>query len=224
MIHLRGVNKIHGEGGPAPFQSLYDIGLHVEAGELVVLKGVSGSGKSTLLSLLGALQKPSSGDIEVDGSRIAKLPDLHASAFRARTIGFIFQTFNLFDEFNVAENVALPLIPTGISQKDIDLNVARALELANISHKATQSVRDLSGGEKQRTAIARALVNDAKIILCDEPTANLDLENSMAFMSILKELKSLGKTIVIATHDPLFEGLEIVDRVLNIESGRIGRP
>jgi len=210
MIHLKGINKIHGEGGPAQFQS--------------ILKGVSGSGKSTLLSIIGALQKPTSGEIEVDGSRIAKLPDLHASAFRASTIGFIFQNFNLFEEFNVAENVALPLIPVGMPQKEIDRKVADALKVANIAHKATQSVRDLSGGEKQRAAIARALVNDAGIILCDEPTANLDRENSLVFMEILKDLKSLGKTILIATHDPLFENLDIVDRVLEIEAGRIARP
>ncbi len=224
MIHLKGINKIHGEGGPAQFQSLYDITFDVQAGQLVILKGVSGSGKSTLLSIIGALQKPTSGEIEVDGSRIAKLPDLHASAFRASTIGFIFQNFNLFEEFNVAENVALPLIPVGMPQKEIDRKVADALKVANIAHKATQSVRDLSGGEKQRAAIARALVNDAGIILCDEPTANLDRENSLVFMEILKDLKSLGKTILIATHDPLFENLDIVDRVLEIEAGRIARP
>ena len=221
MIHLKGINKIHSQCGPAEFQSLFDITFDVREGELVILKGVSGSGKSTLLSIIGALQKPTSGAVEVEGRAIAKLPDLHASSFRARTIGFIFQTFNLFDEFTVAENVALPLVPTGIPQKEIDKNVVRALELTNISHKATQSVRDLSGGEKQRTSIARALVNDAKIILCDEPTANLDRENSLAFMGILKDLKSLGKTILMATHDPLFADLEVVDRVLEIEAGRI---
>ncbi len=221
MIVLRGVNKIHGAGGPAEFQSLHDIGLEVKAGELAILKGVSGSGKTTLLSIIGALQKPSSGEVEVDGRRIAKLPDLHASDFRAQTIGFIFQAFNLFEEFNVVENVALPLIPTGMSQKDIDIHVSRAMEVANIQHKATQSVRDLSGGEKQRAAIARALVNDAEIILCDEPTANLDRANAETFISILGELKSLGKTILIATHDPMLEGLELVDRVFSIEAGRI---
>ncbi len=224
MIVLQGVNKIHGPGGPAQFQSLFDIGFEVKAGELVVLKGVSGSGKSTLLSIIGALQKPTSGEIEVDGRRIAKLPDLHASAFRAKTIGFIFQALNLFEEFNVAENVALPLIPTGMSQKEIDGEVDRAMKVANIQHKATRSVRDLSGGEKQRAAIARALVNDPKIILCDEPTANLDRANAEVFISILGELKSLGKTILIATHDPMFEDLGLVDRVLSIEAGRVVDP
>jgi putative ABC transport system ATP-binding protein len=224
MIHLKGINKIHGEGGPAEFQSLYDIGFDVAAGELGILKGVSGSGKSTLLSLVGALQRPTSGEIQVNGKSIAKLPDLHASAFRARTIGFIFQSFNLFEEFSVAENVALPLIPSGLSPKEIDNRVQHSLELANIEHKAGRKVGDLSGGEKQRTAIARALVNDAKIILCDEPTANLDPENFQTFTTILKDLKSIGTTILIATHDPLFEGLDFVDRVFEIEAGRIGRP
>ncbi len=221
MIVLKGIQKIHRPGTPAEFQSLYDIGFEVRAGELAILKGVSGSGKSTLLSIIGALQKPSSGQIKVDGRPIAKLPDMHASAFRAQTIGFIFQAFNLFEEFNVAENVALPLIPTGLPQKEIFTHVDRAMKLANIQHKSTQSVRDLSGGEKQRAAIARALVNDAKIILCDEPTANLDRANSDAFIEILGNLKFLGKTVIIATHDPIFEGLNLVDRVISLEAGRI---
>jgi len=223
MIQLRGVNKIHDEGGPAQFQSLTDIDLEVTAGQLVVLKGISGSGKSTLLSIIGALRKPTSGEVLVDDQRIAKLPDLHASAFRARTIGFIFQSYNLLEEFNVAENVAMPLIPTGMAQKTVDGQVARALEIANIGHKANQNVRDLSGGEKQRAAIARALVNDAKIILCDEPTANLDRANAEAFIRILAELKGLGKTILVATHDPMFESLDYVDQIFEIQSGRIVR-
>jgi len=151
------------------------------------------------LSLIAALIKPTSGEIKVDGKFVAKLPDLHASLYRLKDIGFIFQSFNLFE----------------------NLKVSHALELANISHKKTQSVKNLSGGEKQRTAIARALVNDPKIILCDEPTANLDRANSLTFIEVLRELKRLEKTIVIATHDPLFESLDFVDRVINIENGEI---
>lgn len=221
MIVLRRVNKIHGEGTAARFQALHDISFEIATGQLVLLKGVSGSGKSTLLSIVGALQKPTSGEVIVNGRPVAKLPDLHASAFRARTIGFIFQAFNLFDEFTVAENVALPLIPLGLTRHDLDGKVDHALLRANIAHKAGQRVRDLSGGEKQRAAIARALVNDAKIILCDEPTANLDQENARSFLDILSHLKTLGKTVLVATHDPLFEELEGVDRVLEIEAGRI---
>lgn len=224
MIHVKGLNKIHNENRPNAFQSLYDINLHVAEGELMVLQGVSGSGKSTLLSIIGALNKPSSGEAVVDGMSVAKLPDLHASAFRASTIGFIFQAYNLFEELNVHDNVALPLIPTGMKQKLIEEHTIRAMKLANIEHKATQRASDLSGGEKQRCAIARALVGDAKIILCDEPTANLDRKNTLIFTDILKDLKGMGKTIVNATHDPIFESLEFVDRVLYIDQGRLVDP
>jgi len=224
VIVVKGLNKIHNENRPNAFQSLFDINLHVNEGELVVLQGVSGSGKSTLLSILGALNKPSSGEAIVDGMSVAKLPDLHASAFRATTIGFIFQAYNLFEELNVHDNVALPLIPTGMKQHIIEAHVSRAMKLANIEHKAGQRTSDLSGGEKQRCAIARALVGDAKVILCDEPTANLDRKNTMIFTEILKDLKAMGKTIVNATHDPIFENLEFVDRVLHIDQGRLVNP
>ncbi len=224
MIHVKGLNKIHNENRGNAFQSLYDINMHVSEGELVVLQGVSGSGKSTLLSIIGALNKPSSGEAVVDGMAVAKLPDLHASAFRSSTIGFIFQAYNLFEELNVHDNVALPLIPLGLSQKLIEENTRRAMKLANIEHKAYQRSSDLSGGEKQRCAIARALVADAKIILCDEPTANLDRENTLIFTAILKDLKDMGKTIVNATHDPIFESLDFVDRILHIDQGRLVDP
>ena len=221
MIKVDGVNKIHNKNRPNEFQSLYAIDLQVAEGELVILKGVSGSGKTTLLSIIGALNKPTSGEVVVDGQRVAKLPDLHASAFRASTIGFIFQSYNLFDELNVHDNVALPLVPLGMKQSLIDEKTRTALALANIEHKSTQKVADLSGGEKQRCAIARSLANEPKVILCDEPTANLDRENSLKFVAILKELKQLGKTIVVATHDVLFEELEFTDRVVLIQDGRI---
>jgi len=221
MIKLKELTLTYNIEKENEFKALKNINLQINSHELVILKGVSGSGKSTLLSLIAALIKPTSGEIKVDNKLIAKLPDVHASKFRSQDIGFIFQSFNLFENLTVYENIALPLVPLKLSQKEIDTKVNRALELANISHKKTQSVKNLSGGEKQRTAIARALVNNPKIILCDEPTANLDKANSLAFIEVLKELKSLDKTIVIATHDPLFESLEFVDRVIFIENGEI---
>ncbi len=220
MITISALNKIHNENRPNEFQSLSDIDLHVKAGELIILKGVSGSGKSTLLSIIGALNKPTSGEIEVDSRRVAKLPDLHASQFRAEKIGFIFQSFNLFDELSVKDNVALPLVPL-LKQSEIDEKAIQAMRLANIEHKASQRVQDLSGGEKQRCAIARALVNEPQIILCDEPTANLDRENSLKFIEILKALNGLGKTIIVATHDTLFEALDFTDRMVEIQNGKI---
>ncbi len=217
MIQLENINKIYNESRPNSFQALKDISLHVGKGELLILKGVSGSGKSTLLSIMGSLIKPSSGSVIVDGESIAKLPDLHASNFRAQKLGFIFQSFNLFEALSVADNVAILLTNQSLTLEALHVSVSDAMEIAHISHKKDTEVRLLSGGEKQRCAIARALVNSPKVILCDEPTANLDSINSQKFIATIKELNALGKTIVIATHDPIFETLDA--RVVNIENG-----
>jgi len=221
MIEIKNLNLTYNKNAANEFTALKNIDLNITNRELVILKGVSGSGKSTLLSIIAALIKPTSGEIKVDGKYIAKLPDLHASLYRLNDIGFIFQSFNLFENLSVEENIALALIPLKLNQKEVDKKVSHALTLANIIHKKNQSVKNLSGGEKQRTAIARALVNNPKIILCDEPTANLDRINSLAFIEVLKELKKLEKTIVVATHDPLFESLDFVDRIIDIKDGEI---
>ncbi|WP_323657896.1 ABC transporter ATP-binding protein [Aliarcobacter butzleri] len=221
MIKIKNLNKIFYENTNKEFYALKDINLNIKKSSCVVLKGVSGSGKSTLLSLIATLQKPTSGEIVVENESIAKLPDFHASNFRARKIGFIFQSFNLFNELSVKDNISLPLIPLGFSQKQIDEKVISTLKLANILHKKDELVSNLSGGEKQRCAIARALVNNCEIILCDEPTANLDYENSKNFIEILKELKELKKTIIIATHDPIFDNLDFVDSEIFIKNGQI---
>ncbi|MDH1977106.1 ABC transporter ATP-binding protein [Aliarcobacter butzleri] len=221
MIRIKNLNKIFYENTNKEFYALKDINLNIKKSSCVVLKGVSGSGKSTLLSLIATLQKPTSGEIVVENESIAKLPDFHASNFRARKIGFIFQSFNLFNELSVKDNISLPLIPLGFSQKQIDEKVINTLKLANILHKKDELVSNLSGGEKQRCAIARALVNNCEIILCDEPTANLDYENSKNFIEILKELKELKKTIIIATHDPIFDNLDFVDSEILIKNGQI---
>lgn len=221
MIKIKNLNKIFYENTNKEFYALKDINLNIKESSCVVLKGISGSGKSTLLSLIATLQKPTSGEIVVENESIAKLPDFHASNFRARKIGFIFQSFNLFNELSVKDNISLPLIPLGFSQKQIDEKVISTLKLANILHKKDELVSNLSGGEKQRCAIARALVNDCEIILCDEPTANLDYENSKNFIEILKELKELKKTIIIATHDPIFDNLDFVDSEILIKNGQI---
>ncbi|MFY4817768.1 ABC transporter ATP-binding protein [Aliarcobacter butzleri] len=221
MIKIKNLNKIFYENTNKEFYALKDINLNIKKSSCVVLKGVSGSGKSTLLSLIATLQKPTSGEIVVENESIGKLPDFHASNFRARKIGFIFQSFNLFNELSVKDNISLPLIPLGFSQKQIDEKVINTLKLANILHKKDELVSNLSGGEKQRCAIARALVNNCEIILCDEPTANLDYENSKNFIEILKELKELKKTIIIATHDPIFDNLDFVDSEIIIKNGQI---
>jgi putative ABC transport system ATP-binding protein len=221
MIKIINLNKIFHENTKKEFHALKNINLEIKNSSCVILKGISGSGKSTLLSLIGTLQKPTSGDIKIDEESIAKLPDLHASNFRAKNLGFIFQAYNLFNELSVKDNISIPLIPLGFSQKDIDEKVSEALKLSNIFHKKDELVFNLSGGEKQRCAIARAIVNNPEIILCDEPTANLDLNNSIRFVEILKDLKNLNKTIIVASHDPIFDDLDFVDKIIHIKNGII---
>ncbi len=220
MIQIENLNRSF-PSGEGEFHALKNVSLHVDAGECVVLKGVSGSGKTTLLSILAGLDRPTSGKVLVEGEAIAKLPDLHLSQFRARRIGMIFQHYNLMEHLSVEENVMVPLIPAGMDAARIARRVDAALEHANIAHKRTTPAARLSGGEKQRTSIARALAADPAIILCDEPTANLDRANSLRFIEILAQLHSEGKTIVIATHDPLFDDLPFTARIVEMEDGRI---
>jgi len=220
MIIIENLNK-HFRSGDALSKVLKDINLEIRAGECIVLKGVSGSGKTTLLSIMAGLDRPSSGKVLVEGESISKLPDLHISHFRAQKIGMIFQHFNLFDHLTAAENVMIPLIPAGLSMDEVNQKVQKSLKLANISHKTQSTAGRLSGGEKQRVAIARALVSDPAIILCDEPTANLDRDNSLKFIDILGQLHDMGKTIVVATHDPLFDSLPFVSRIIPMEDGSL---
>lgn len=220
MIVIENLNK-HFKSGETLFPVLKDINLQIKEGECIVLKGVSGSGKTTLLSLMAGMDRPSSGKVLVEGESISKLPDLHISHFRARKIGMIFQHFNLFDHLTAAENVMIPLIPAGFGMDVVNHKVQTSLELANISHKAKSPAGLLSGGEKQRVAIARALASDPAIILCDEPTANLDRDNSLKFIDILSRLHDMGKTIVVATHDPLFDTLPFTSRIVPMEDGSL---
>ena len=220
IIQIENLNRSFEHAGNA-ISVLKDINLNIQEGECVVLKGVSGSGKTTLLSLIAGLDKPSSGKVLIEGEPISKLPDAFASELRAKKIGMIFQHFNLLEHLSVSENVTIPLIPSGLKMKEIHKKVNSALKLANINHKEEILASRLSGGEKQRTAIARALVANPDIILCDEPTANLDRDNSLLFIEILKELHTLGKTIVVATHDPLFDNLSFESTVIPMVDGQI---
>ncbi|MDD5373162.1 MAG: ABC transporter ATP-binding protein [Sulfurimonas sp.] len=221
MIELKEIVKQYEANGIDTVTALKEINLHISKGELVVLRGASGSGKSTILSLIAALSKPTSGEVVVGGDRISKLPDNFASDFRRHSIGFVFQKYNLIPTLSVKENIILPLVPMNMEAKEIEDKLLRVLKMFHIEHKENQLVKNLSGGEQQRVAIARANINNPQIILADEPTANLDEKLSLAFIEILKELKKDGKTIVIATHDPLFFGLDIVDREIEIYQGSI---
>ena len=217
MIQLKNIYKIYEND----IVALDDISLEFSEGELVILKGVSGSGKSTILSLIAGLLKPTSGDVLVDNKHISKLPDHFCSQYRRDHIGFIFQKYNLIPTLSVEDNILLPLIPLNLDEKELYVKLEKVMKMFQIEHKKNVIVKNLSGGEQQRTAIARANVNDPKIILADEPTANLDEKLSQEFIKILKDLKSLNKTIIIATHDPLFFDLDFVDRIIEIHNGKL---
>jgi len=221
MIELKNITKIYEINKNDKVVALDDVNLKIKEGELVVLKGASGSGKSTILSLIAALSKPTSGEVIVDTKQISKLPDNFASVYRRDNIGFIFQKYNLIPTLSVKENIILPLVPLNPHAKDVKEKLDIVTNRFNISHKENAIVRNLSGGEQQRVAIARANINDPKIIIADEPTANLDEKLSLHFIEILRELKALNKTIVIATHDPLFFGLDFVDREIEVHNGKI---
>lgn len=221
MIQIKSLNKIFHENKENQFQSLKNINLTIKKNELILLKGISGSGKSTLLSLIASFMKPSNGSIKVKGEYIAKLPDQHISNFRLHNIGFVFQSFNLFEELTVKQNIMTSLIPLSLRNTNLDTKIDEVLQLIKILHKKDQKVKHLSGGEKQRVAIARALVNDPDILLCDEPTAALDYENSLVLLDIIAKLNRLGKTIIIATHDPIFETITVPYKIITLENGVI---
>jgi putative ABC transport system ATP-binding protein len=220
-IVIQNLHKLYNPTKPNAFYALKNINLSIEDGEIVILKGVSGSGKSTLLSLLGGLSKPSEGEILIHEQNIAKLPDIMSSAFRHKEIGFIFQSFNLLEGLSVYQNILAPLALTSLSKEAMHESINRAMSLANIEHKKDQKVGSLSGGERQRCAIARAVVMEPQIILADEPTANLDKENSLMFIEILKKFKALHKTVIIATHDILFDDLDFIDRCVHMRDGEL---
>ena len=221
MINIRGVSLVYNQNKQNEFCALKNINLDINDGELVILKGISGSGKSTLLSLIALLQKPTSGEILIDGTNIAKLPDAFCSEFRHKRLGLIFQNFNLIEGLSVYENLLAPFALTNFKANVRDEMIKKALSLANIAYKKDENVSNLSGGERQRCAVARALSMDANIILADEPTANLDRQNARAFLGLLESFKALKKSVIVATHDSIFDELSATDRVVSLQNGEI---
>lgn len=215
MIELKSVTKVYANS-PAP--ALQSVNLSIQRGEFVAIVGPSGSGKSTLLNLIGCLDRPTSGHVVVLGEDTRELSDGRLSRIRNRSIGFVFQAFNLVPELTVHENVELPLIYAGVSRKRRDLTSA-ALTAVGISHCADQRAGRLSGGEQQRAAIARALVSDPPLILADEPTGSIDAQSADHIMRLLSELHDQGRTIVIVTHNQ--DVAASAQRVVIIEAGAI---
>lgn len=221
MIEVKNISKKFNENLANEVIALNDIDLTIEQGDLTILKGASGSGKSTLLSLIAALSKPTLGEVIVDGQRISKLPDNFSALFRREHIGFIFQKYNLISTLNVYENIITPLLPSELNREEIDQKAHKVMEKFSISHKKEVKVANLSGGEQQRVAICRALINSPKIILADEPTANLDAFLTDSFLEFIQQMKEEKKTIMVATHDPVFFNLDFADREINMRNGQI---
>jgi len=219
MIQIKELYKEFPSSSGEVFHALRDINLEIKEGSFVVINGISGSGKSTLLNIIASFMKPTSGNIFVNNKAINRLNDYHVSIYKRDTLGYITQGFHLLEELSVQENLLAPLVIRNISSNSLKKEIDKALKIANIAHKKDESISSLSAGEKQRLLFARAIINDPKVLICDEPTANLDKENSLAFIKTLESFKALGKTILIATHDPLFEELSCVDKTIYIHNG-----
>ena len=187
--------------GSPPVRALDRVDLVVETGEYVAIVGPSGSGKSTLLNLVGALDRPTSGTVRIDGTDIGALKDVDLSALRGRTIGFVFQSFNLIDGLDAVDNVGLGLTYAGVTRRERNRRSLEALEKVGLGDRASHSPSRLSGGERQRVAIARAIVTDPALLLADEPTGNLDTRTGETIIEIFEQLHRDGATILMITHD-----------------------
>ncbi len=221
IIRIEKASKCINRGRPNEIWPVKDVSLQILRGEVVVLKGPSGSGKTSLLSLIGCMSRPTEGRILIHGRDVAKLPERFLTDIRRRLFGFIFQQFNLIQGITVRENIMLPLYPTERSFRDMKDRAEELMESLGIIERQHFRVKGLSGGEQQRVAIARALINDPEVVLADEPTAHLDTKLSKDLIEILRKLKGEGKTIVIATHDPLVYEQDIIDRIIEMRDGRI---
>lgn len=207
--------------GETEVQALRGVSLNVERGEFVAIIGPSGSGKSTLMHLLGCLDRPTSGRYRLDGTAVEGLQDQELSRLRNRKVGFVFQTFNLISQLNLLENVEVPLVYMGMERSQRQELSLEMLKAVRLGHRSTHRPNELSGGENQRAAIARALVTNPDIILADEPTGNLDTKTGTEIMEILDELNKKGTTIVLVTHE--LSKVKWARRVIYMQDGEIRR-
>lgn len=219
LVRVNGVDKVF-KRGSEEIHVLGGLDLEIPAGEFLALMGPSGSGKSTLLNLVGGLDRPSEGVVEVGGKRIDKLSGRKLAAWRARHVGLVFQFYNLMPVLSAQKNVELPLLLTRLSKTERIKRAQVALDIVGLAHRAGHYPRQLSGGEQQRTGIARAIVTDPTLLLCDEPTGDLDRKSGDEILDLLQALnQQQGKTIIMVTHD--IHAAERATRTLYLNKGRL---
>ncbi|MET0535914.1 MAG: ABC transporter ATP-binding protein [Steroidobacter sp.] len=219
LVTLRNVTKSYVRG-KQKVEVLHGVDLAIEQGEFLALMGPSGSGKTTLLNLVAGLDQPTSGEVSVAGDRIDQLSRGSLADWRARNIGFIFQFYNLLPVLTAEANVEVPLLLTNLSKSQRKQRVQTALQLVGLADRAKHKPNELSGGQQQRVAIARAIVSDPTLLVCDEPTGDLDRQNAEEIMNLLQALnRSQNKTIIMVTHDP--KAAEYASRELHLDKGRL---
>ena len=221
MIELSGIRKAFNQGRDNEFWALNGIDLSIQSQQVTVFFGPSGSGKTTLLTVVGCLARPTTGRVRLEDRDISGLPERFLADIRRRTFGFIFQQFNLIRGLSAIDNVMLPAYPLGGGWRVLQERAESLLDLLKLGHRRAARVEWLSGGEQQRVAIARALINDPKVVIADEPTANLDTALSKEFLGILETLAGQGRTILLTSHDPLVVESSVVQRVVMLRDGRI---
>lgn len=221
MIELSQITKVYNAGKANEFKALHGIDLSIVTNSVTVLTGPSGSGKTTLLSVIGCMARPTTGRIMIDGQETTSLPETFMARVRRSTFGFVFQDHNLIKGISVLENTMLPAYPGGEPFKPLRNRAMAILDRLDIAHKADRRSNELSGGERQRASIARALINDPAVVIADEPTAHLDTGLTGSFLEIVSDLAARGKTLLIASHDPLVYQSDAVGRVLEMRDGKL---
>ena len=219
LVSLRNLHKTY-KRGPETIDVLHGIDLDIDKGDFVALMGPSGSGKTTLLNLIGGLDSPTDGSLAVDGKRIDKMGEGQLARWRAGNVGFVFQFYNLMPALSAQKNVELPLLLTKLSGAKRKTNAAIALQLVGLADRASHKPGELSGGQQQRVAIARAIVSDPTLLVCDEPTGDLDRQSAEEVLTLLQCLnREHGKTIVMVTHDP--KAAEYASHTLHLDKGTL---